>query len=54
MPIFWEDNYFPLLSGEKREVCATFGVANPQGAKPAVELDGRNVSPSVRIGVENR
>ena len=45
LPIFWEDNYFPMLSGEKREIRATFREADLKGAKPVVEVDGWNVSP---------
>jgi exo-1,4-beta-D-glucosaminidase len=45
LPIYWEDNYFPLLPGEKREVRVTFREADLQGAKPFVEVDGWNVAP---------
>jgi len=45
LPIFWEDNYFPLLPGETREVRATFHESDLKGAKPVVEVDGWNVSP---------
>ncbi len=45
VPIFWEDNYFPLLPGEKREVSATFRESDLKGAKPVVEVDGWNVAP---------
>ena len=45
LPILWEDNYFSLLPGEKREVSATFQEGDLQGAKPVVEVDGWNVAP---------
>jgi exo-1,4-beta-D-glucosaminidase len=42
VPVFWEDNYFSLLPGEKREVAVRFG----ETATPAVlEVDGFNVAP---------
>lgn len=52
MPISWEDNYFPLLPGEKREVSATFREADLKGAKPAVEVDGWNFAPKVEMDLE--
>jgi exo-1,4-beta-D-glucosaminidase len=59
LPVIWQDNYFPLMPGEKREVTATYrkadlqlesrssdtpSWANGQG-KPTVEVDGWNVLP---------
>jgi exo-1,4-beta-D-glucosaminidase len=42
LPVIWQDNYFSLLPGEKREVTATY--ANlPGGVKPALEVGGWNV-----------
>ena len=44
VPIFWDDNYFSLLPGEKREVGARFDAIHEVG--PAVlTLDGWNVTP---------
>jgi len=45
LPVLWEDNYFPLLPGEKREITATCAASQLQGDKPVVELGGWNVSP---------
>jgi exo-1,4-beta-D-glucosaminidase len=42
LPIVWEDNYFSLLPGEKREVTATYR-SSEAGAKPMVEVSGWNV-----------
>jgi len=43
LPILWEDNYFPLMPGEKREVAASYRQADLAGAEPVVEVDGWNV-----------
>jgi exo-1,4-beta-D-glucosaminidase len=60
LPVIWQDNYFPLMPGEKREVTATYrkadlqlesrsddtpSWANGQG-KPTVDVDGWNVLPN--------
>jgi exo-1,4-beta-D-glucosaminidase len=42
LPIIWEDNYFSLLPGEKREVTATYR-SSEAGAKPVLEVSGWNV-----------
>ena len=44
LPVIWEDNYFSLLPGEKREVTATYDL--PQAAKPVVEVEGWNIKPA--------
>ena len=43
LPVIWEDNYFSLLPGEKREVSATYRSAELGNAKPDVEVSGWNV-----------
>jgi exo-1,4-beta-D-glucosaminidase len=45
LPILWEDNYFSLLPGDKREVAATYRQALLAGAEAVVEVDGWNVTP---------
>jgi exo-1,4-beta-D-glucosaminidase len=45
LPILWEDNYFPLLPGESREVAATYDAPAGRGGKAAVVVDGWNVPP---------
>jgi exo-1,4-beta-D-glucosaminidase len=47
LPVIWQDNYFSLLPGEKREISATYAAGQLQGAKPVVELNGWNVTPRV-------
>ena len=42
LPVIWQDNYFPLLPGEKREVTATYSAKNLGTAKPAVVVEGWN------------
>jgi len=43
LPVIWEDNYFSLLPGEKRDITATYTL--PRGVKPTVEVQGWNVEP---------
>jgi exo-1,4-beta-D-glucosaminidase len=43
LPIFWEDNYFSLLPGEKRELKATYKAKDLAGAAPVVQVDGWNI-----------
>jgi len=43
LPIIWDDNYISLLPGEKRELRATYGLSDLNGATPAVEVTGWNV-----------
>ena len=43
LPVVWQDNYFSLLPGEKREVTATYRAADLGAAKPSVEVKGWNV-----------
>jgi len=43
LPVIWEDNYFSLLPGEKRELTATYTL--PRGVKPSVEVQGWNIEP---------
>ena len=38
LPTFWEDNYFSLLPGEKKEVNATFAIEDLEGARPIVSI----------------
>ena len=43
LPVIWEDNYFSLLPGEKREASATYRNNILGTAKPTVEVSGWNV-----------
>jgi exo-1,4-beta-D-glucosaminidase len=42
-PVYWEDNYFELMPGEKRELTATYPRKILNGAAPQVKVDGWNV-----------
>lgn len=43
LPILWQDNYFPLLPGAKREITATYRTSDLGKSTPVVEIDGWNV-----------
>ena len=44
LPVLWEDNYFSLLPGERRELTATYRAKDLAGAVPVVEVEGWNVT----------
>jgi exo-1,4-beta-D-glucosaminidase len=43
LPVLWQDNYFSLIPGEKREITATYRVRELGNANPVVEVSGWNV-----------
>jgi exo-1,4-beta-D-glucosaminidase len=43
LPVLWQDNYFSLLPGERREVTATYRAKELGTAQAAVEVSGWNV-----------
>jgi exo-1,4-beta-D-glucosaminidase len=43
-PIFWSDNYFSLLPGEKRAVSAKYDASSLEGKEPVLLVDGYNVT----------
>jgi exo-1,4-beta-D-glucosaminidase len=43
LPVLWQDNYFPLMPGEKQEITATYRAKDLGKAAPVVEVDGWNV-----------
>jgi exo-1,4-beta-D-glucosaminidase len=43
LPVLWQDNYFSLLPGERREVTATYRAQELGTAQPVVEINGWNV-----------
>ncbi|MCX6302431.1 MAG: hypothetical protein NTW82_09625 [Bacteroidia bacterium] len=43
LPVFWEDNYFSLLPGEKRQVKVEFNEKNLNGEAPVLAIDGWNI-----------
>jgi exo-1,4-beta-D-glucosaminidase len=46
LPVFWDDNYFALMPGEKREVTATYREDDLEGEHPVIVVDGWNVKSS--------
>jgi exo-1,4-beta-D-glucosaminidase len=44
-PIFWSDNYFSLLPGEKKTVTAKFDSSSTDGVAPELVVEGWNVDP---------
>jgi exo-1,4-beta-D-glucosaminidase len=43
LPVLWEDNYVTLMPGERRELRATYRLADLGAARPAVKITGWNV-----------
>ncbi len=43
LPVFWEDNYFALLPGEKRQLKVEFSESNLNNEKPVFAIDGWNI-----------
>jgi exo-1,4-beta-D-glucosaminidase len=46
VPVFWSDNYFSLVPGEKRAVTARFDSTSLHGAAPELVVEGWNVEPT--------
>ncbi|MFZ0285040.1 MAG: sugar-binding domain-containing protein [Terriglobales bacterium] len=44
LPVVWEDNYFSLLPGERREINASYRTSAVGAAQPSVEVSGWNVA----------
>ncbi len=44
LPVFWEDNYFALLPGEKRQLKVEFSERDLNNEKPVFAIDGWNVN----------
>lgn len=43
LPIFWEDNYFSLLPGEKRKIRGSFHKEDLDGKRPFLKVSGWNI-----------
>jgi exo-1,4-beta-D-glucosaminidase len=43
LPVFWEDNYFSLLPGERRSIRGSCAVEDLHGEKPVLKVSGWNV-----------
>ena len=46
VPVFWSDNYFSLLPGEKKSVTVQFDSSLLAGATPELVVDGWNLEPA--------
>ncbi len=46
LPVWWEDNYFSLLPGEKREIAVRYRASDAAGAHPVLAVDGWNAMPA--------
>lgn len=44
LPISWQDNYFELMPGERREITGAYRLKDLAGSRPAIEVDGWNVA----------
>jgi exo-1,4-beta-D-glucosaminidase len=47
LPVLWQDNYFCLLPGERRQITATYRLDKKIRATPSVEVEGWNVNRTV-------
>jgi len=43
-PVFWEDNYFSLLPGERRQITGKFDLPTPAGKEVGLEISGWNAA----------
>ena len=48
VPVFWSDNYFSLLPGEKKSVTVRFDNSSLAGTTPRLVVDGWNLEPVAR------
>ncbi|HEV2500252.1 MAG TPA: beta galactosidase jelly roll domain-containing protein [Terriglobia bacterium] len=46
-PVFWQDNDFELMPGERRQISATYSQSELGGAGPAIRVTGWNVRPQM-------
>jgi exo-1,4-beta-D-glucosaminidase len=45
LPIVWQDNYFSLMPGERREISASYKLKDLAGARAFVTIEGWNSAP---------
>jgi exo-1,4-beta-D-glucosaminidase len=45
-PVFWDDNYFSLVPGEKKAVTARYELSSLEGKQPELEVGGWNIASS--------
>jgi exo-1,4-beta-D-glucosaminidase len=48
LPVLWEDNYFPLMPGEKRELTVIYRTKDLRGSSPVLAVEGWNVRPKLQ------
>jgi len=53
LPVIWEDNYFALMPGEKKEVTATYASGEEKRGEPVVQVDGWNITPQSIVSTVN-
>ena len=53
VPVLWEDNYFSLLPGERKEVTATYRVRDLGNAPAFLAVEGWN-SPLLKVPIMTR
>jgi len=52
LPIYWEDNYFSLLPGEKRRVKVEFDIKDIGTEEPSLVVSGWNIkSEEMKISI---
>jgi exo-1,4-beta-D-glucosaminidase len=44
LPVFWGDNYFSLLPGEKQKITVEFNAEDLNGETPVLAIDGWNIT----------
>lgn len=49
LPVLWQDNYFTLMPGEKRDVTATYRAKDLEGAVPVLKIEGWNVARQAKV-----
>ena len=54
LPIVWQDNYFSLAPGERRQITATYSLRDLGNAAPYLAIEGWNISPVVIPMASNR
>ena len=47
LPIVWQDNYFSLAPGERKQITATYKLGDLGKAAPFLAVEGWNLSPVV-------
>jgi exo-1,4-beta-D-glucosaminidase len=47
--VLWQDNYFELMPGERREITVTYQKKLLGGTKPYIKVDGWNVTGSFTV-----